>query len=82
MWWRVLQRSSFRLPTIRYGIKGLTSTSFGSDAYLRDTLLVLAAEENSPGDAARVLALKEQRLGLALLEAEDLGVTADKDLAL
>lgn len=68
--------------TIRYSGKRLISTSFGSDAYLRDTLLVLATEENSPGNAAGVLALKEQRLGLALLEAEDLGVTADKDLAL
>lgn len=43
---------------------------------------MLATEENGPRNATGVLALEEQGLGLALLEAEDLGVTADKDLAL
>lgn len=43
---------------------------------------MLAAEEDGPGDAAGVLSLQEQRLGLAVLEAEDLAVTADKDLTL
>lgn len=47
---------------------------------LRDTLLVLATEQNSPGDPAGVLALEEQRLGLSVEETEDLGVTADEDL--
>jgi hypothetical protein len=51
-------------------------------AYLRDTLAVLAAVENGPCDAAGVLSLKEERLGLAVLEAEDLAVTADVDLTL
>ncbi len=49
---------------------------------LRDTLLVLATVQDSPGDPAGVLALAEERLGLAVLEAEDLGVPADKDLTL
>lgn len=51
-------------------------------AYLRDTLLVLATEENGPCNAAGVLALQEQRLGFAVLEAEDLAVTTDIELAL
>lgn len=51
-------------------------------SYLRDTLAVLATEQNSPGNAAGVLSLQEKRLALALLEAEDLAVTADKDLTL
>lgn len=49
---------------------------------LVDTLLVLATEKNSPGDPSGVLALKEERLGLSVHEAEDLGVTADKELSL
>jgi hypothetical protein len=49
---------------------------------LRDTLLVLATVQDSPGDAAGVLALEEERLGLAVLETEDLGVTTDEDLTL
>ena len=51
-------------------------------AYLRDTLAVLAAEEDGPGDTAGVLALQEERLRLALLEAEDLAVTTDVELTL
>lgn len=43
---------------------------------------MLPSEEDSPGDPAGVLALEEQALGLAILEAEDLGVTADIQLAL
>lgn len=50
--------------------------------YLRDTLSPLATAENSPRDLAGVLALKEKRLGLAALEAEDLAVRADEELAL
>lgn len=45
---------------------------------LRDTLAVLATEENSPCDAAGVLALKEKGLGLSTLEAEDLAVATDE----
>ena len=49
---------------------------------LRDTLLVHPSEEDRPGDLARVLALEEKGLGLAILEAEDLAVTTDIELAL
>ena len=41
-----------------------------------------ASEESGPGDSARVLALKEKRLGLSILETEDLAVTTDVELAL
>jgi hypothetical protein len=51
-------------------------------SYLRDTLLVLSSEENGPGNATGVLALKEERLGFAILESEDLAVTTDVELAL
>jgi hypothetical protein len=43
---------------------------------------VLATEENSPCDAAGVLALEEQGLGLSILETEDLAVTTDEQLTL
>ena len=43
---------------------------------------MLAAEEDGPCDAAGVLALQEERLGLALLEAEDLAVATDVELTL
>jgi hypothetical protein len=43
---------------------------------------VLATEENSPCDAAGVLALEEKGLGLSTLEAEDLAVATDEQLAL
>jgi hypothetical protein len=43
---------------------------------------VLPPEEDGPGNAAGVLALEEQRLGLAVLEAEDLAVAADVQLTL
>jgi hypothetical protein len=42
----------------------------------------LPPEEDGPGNAAGVLALEEQRLGLAVLEAEDLAVAADVQLTL
>lgn len=51
-------------------------------SYLSDTLAVLATVQNSPGNATRVLALEEEGLGFAVLETEDLGVSADVDLAL
>ena len=51
-------------------------------AYLGDTLSALSPAENSPRDAAGVLALEEERLGLAILEAEDLAVAPDEELAL
>ena len=51
-------------------------------AYLRDTLAVLSAVEDGPGDAAGVLSLQEERLRLAVLESEDLAVAADVELTL
>ena len=50
--------------------------------YLRDTLAVLAAVKGRPGDETGVLSLQEERLGLAVLEAEDLAVATDIDLTL
>ena len=52
------------------------------ESYLRDTLAVLPSVENRPRDPAGVLALEEERLGLAILESEDLAVTADVELTL
>jgi hypothetical protein len=49
---------------------------------LRDTLPVLSAEEHCPCDPAGVFALEEKGLRLSVLEAEDLAVTADVELAL
>jgi hypothetical protein len=49
---------------------------------LRDTLLVRPSVESGPVNLARVLALEEKGLGLAVLEAEDLAVTTDVELAL
>ena len=49
---------------------------------LRDTLLVRPSVESRPVDLARVLALEEKGLGLAVLEAEDLAVATDVELAL
>lgn len=43
---------------------------------------MLAAVEDGPGDAAGVLSLQEERLGLAVLESEDLAVATDIDLTL
>ena len=51
-------------------------------SYLSDTLLVLASVERGPGDLSRVLALEEKRLALAVLEAENLRVATDVELAL
>lgn len=51
-------------------------------SYLRDTLPVLSPVENSPCDAAGVLALKEERLGFAVLESEDLAVATDVEFTL
>ena len=49
---------------------------------LRDTLLVRPSVESGPVNLARVLALEEKGLGLSVLEAEDLAVTTDVELAL
>lgn len=54
----------------------------GVESYLSDTLAVLSAEENGPGNATRVLALEEEGLGFAVLEAEDLAVASDVELTL
>ena len=43
---------------------------------------MLSSEEDCPGDAAGVLALEEEGFGFAVLEAEDLAVAADVELAL
>ena len=54
----------------------------GGTTDLRDTLAVLATEEDGPCDAAGVLALEEEGLGLAILETEDLAVATDVQLTL
>jgi hypothetical protein len=68
-------------------LDGTASALLGD--FLRDSLLVHAAEENSPGDLARVLALQEERLSLAVDETERLkrkkggnrhSQTVDRDL--
>jgi len=56
-------------------LHGLTRPLLGD--FLGDTLLVHTPEENGPGDSARVLALEEQRLGLAIDEAEDFAVATN-----
>lgn len=43
---------------------------------------MLSPVEGGPGNAAGVLALEEKALGLAALEAEDLAVATDIELAL
>ena len=43
---------------------------------------MLPAVEDGPGNATGVLALEEQRLGLAVLEAEDLAIATDVQLTL
>lgn len=43
---------------------------------------MLASVENGPCDAAGVLALKEEGLGFAVLESEDLAVATDVNLTL
>lgn len=49
---------------------------------LGNTLSVLATEQDCPCNATRVLALEEKGFGLAILETENLAVTADIELAL
>lgn len=43
---------------------------------------MLTAVKDGPGNTARVLALKEEGLGLSILEAEDLAVATDVQLTL
>jgi hypothetical protein len=43
---------------------------------------VLSAVKDGPGDLAGVLALQEERLGLAVLETEDLAISTDEELSL
>lgn len=50
--------------------------------YLRDTLSPLSPAKDGPRNAARVLALEEEGLGLSVLETEDLAVRTDEELAL
>jgi hypothetical protein len=60
------------------GKAGLGSSSTN----LRNTLLVHSSVQHGPGYSSRVLALKEQGFGLAILESEDLAVTTDVEFAL
>lgn len=53
-----------------------------SSTNLRDTLLVLSSEKDGPCDSAGVLSLEEQRLGLSILESEDLAIATYVELAL
>ena len=50
--------------------------------YLRDTLSPLSPAQHGPCNTARVLALQEERLALAVLEAEDFAISPDEQLAL
>lgn len=43
---------------------------------------MLSSEKDGPCNATGVLALEEERFGLAILESEDLAITADVELAL
>ena len=43
---------------------------------------MLSSEEDGPRDPAGVLFLQEERLGFAVLEAEDFAVPADEELTL
>lgn len=52
------------------------------ETYLGNALLVLPPIERCPCDPTWVLALEEEGLGLAVLEAEDLAVAADVEFAL
>jgi len=56
--------------------------ALATSSYLRDTFPPLPAAQDGPGDAAGVLALEEKRFALAILEAEDLAVCTNEDLAL
>ena len=67
-------------PDIRAVRRG--ASCVWGDAHLRDTLPPLSPAKDGPCDAAGVLALEEKRLGLAVLETEDLAVGADEELAL
>jgi hypothetical protein len=62
------------------GLDGTASALLGN--FLGNALAVLSSVKDRPGDTAGVLALQEQRLRLAVLEAEDLAVTADIELTL
>lgn len=67
-----------------YSPKYNKQTRISKEGYtdFRDTLAVLATVKDGPGNAARVLALKEEGLGLSILEAEDLAVATDVQLTL
>ena len=43
---------------------------------------MLPSVQRGPGDPTGVLALKEERLGLSILESEDLAVSTDVELSL
>jgi len=58
------------------------TTAAGFGLLLSDTLSPLSPAQYSPGNATGILALEKERLGFPILEAEDLAVTADEELAL
>jgi hypothetical protein len=85
--WRYGDSSSCSVsaePTVFHHVHTIQQSKIqkGGATDLRDTLAVLATEENSPCDAAGVLALEEEGLGLSVLETEDLAVTTDEQLTL
>ena len=71
---------SSQAPPDSVDSSSLVLASLGT--YLSDSLLMLPAEQYRPRDPTRVLALQEERLGLAVLEAEDLAVAADVEFTL
>jgi hypothetical protein len=73
---------SFTFHSIQYIAEPVSQNQAVEMPYLRNTLLVLSSEKDSPGNATRVLALQEEGFGLAILESEDLAITADVELAL
>ncbi len=58
------------------------ATAGSGSTNLRNTLLVHSSVQHGPGYSSRVLALKEQGFGFAILESEDLAVTTDVEFAL
>lgn len=53
-----------------------------SRAHLRDSLFVLSSVKGGPGYPTRILSLKEERFGFAILKAEDLAIASNVELSL
>jgi hypothetical protein len=77
-----LSRCLPKYPSSSSTFPSLSENQRSEPTNLRDTLLVVPAEQDRPGDPAGVLALEEKRLGFAILEAEDLAVATDEQLTL